>query len=146
MIETVCVCVFMYVLCVRVFVCTEWQGDVCHYNGRTAPPWLPAICSQAPHFKWIFGVCCFTTYPVCTAPLAILIDRGPSFSPLSLDLCLSHPKSTESDLSMQSLAISGSGRLWTEATAAGNKTIIKQSAKNTDNLWESDMTVSQASR
>lgn len=65
-------------VCVRLCVCV-WQVDICHYDGCTAPLWLLAIRSQEPHFKWIWGVCCFITYPVCTAPLASHIDSALSF-------------------------------------------------------------------
>lgn len=72
---------------VHVHVCSVCMSarsreDVGHYDDGTAPLWLPAIYSQAPHFKWIFDVCCFITYPVCTAaPQADHIDSVPSSSP-----------------------------------------------------------------
>lgn len=89
-------------------------------SGRTAPPWLPAICSQAPHFQMDFRRLLFYHISSGTAPPADHIDRAPSFSPLSLDLCLSHPKSTEWGVSMQSFAIFCRGLRRTKATAGGN--------------------------
>lgn len=66
-----CMCVMCVCKCV-------YQADVCHYSSRTAPPWLLAICFQALHFKWISGVCCFTTYTDFTAARRpVHIDRHP---------------------------------------------------------------------
>lgn len=53
--------VYVHVWFVRVFVSLE--------RSDSAPRGTFLYAFQAPHFKWIFGVCCFTTYPGCTAAL-----------------------------------------------------------------------------
>lgn len=46
--------VYVHVWFVRVFVCHEWQGDVCHYNGRTVPPRHLPICFSGAAFQMDF--------------------------------------------------------------------------------------------
>lgn len=67
MIETV----HVHVCLVCVFVRIEWQGDVCHYNGRIAPPWLLAICSQAPAFQMDFRRLLF--YHISSMSTALIV-------------------------------------------------------------------------
>lgn len=144
--------VYMHVWFVHVFVCTEGRETYVFTMVGRHPRGSFLYVFQVPHFKWIFGVCCFTTYPGC--------ERNIDFALLSLGyrlICVLVTLNQQNEahwcwaLQFCSLDIIG-GKTWLCRRRPDNKMTtvsINQTAKDTGRpqVRETDsQALSQASR